>query len=138
MTLLKFRSVLLLVFGMVICLLLLSSMPMKETDLYAQSFIMADNLMCTIEVSSDKTEVGKKIALIGLKSQTPKAIYESGVTSPMVKVFESEKTLTIQLVATGSGSVDAIVIDKITGRFSRATAGSLMGVYSTASLGSCR
>jgi hypothetical protein len=111
---------------------------MKETDLYAQSFIMDDNLMCTIEVSSDKTEVGKKIALIGLKSQTPKVIYESGVTSPMVKVFESEKTLTIQLVATGSGSVDAIVIDKITGRFSRATAGSLMGVYSTASIGNCR
>jgi len=138
MTLLNFRSILLLVFGMVICILLLSSMSMKETDLYAQSFIMDDNLMCTIEVSSDKTEVGKKIALIGLKSQTPKVIYESGMTSPMVKVFESEETLTIQLVATGSGSVDAIVIDKTTGRFSRATAGSLMGVYSTASLGNCR
>lgn len=138
MTLLNFRSILLLVFGMVICILLLSSMSMKETDLYAQSFIMDDNLMCTIEVSSDKTEIGKKIALIGLKSQTPKVIYESGVTSPMVKVFESEETLTIQLVATGSGSVDAIVIDKTTGRFSRATAGSLMGVYSTASLGNCR
>jgi len=113
-------------------------MPIKDTHLYAQGFMMADNLMCTIEVSSDKSEVGKKIALIGLKSQTPKVIYESGITSPMVKVFESEKTLTIQLVATGSGSIDAIVIDKTTGRFSRATAGSLMGVYSTASLGSCR
>jgi hypothetical protein len=138
MTLLNLRYILLLVFGTAICLLLLSSMPMKETDLYAQNFIMADNLMCTIEVSSDKTEDGKKIALIGLKSQTPKVIYESGMTSPMVKVFESEKTLTIQLVATGSGSVDAIVIDKATGRFSRATAGSLLGVYSTASLGSCK
>ena len=138
MALLRFRSIFLLILGMGISLLLLFSMPMKDTHLYAQGFIMADNLMCTIEVSSDKNEVGKKIALIGLKSQTPKVVYESGVTSPMVKVFESEKTLTIQLVATGSGSVDAIVIDKTTGRFSRATAGSLMGVYSTASLGSCR
>lgn len=138
MALLRFRSIFLLILGMGISLLLLSSMPMKDTHLYAQGFIMADNLMCTIEVSSDKNEVGKKIALIGLQSHTPKVIYESGVTSPMVKVFESEKTLTIQLVATGSGSVDAIVIDKTTGRFSRATAGSLMGVYSTASLGSFR
>jgi hypothetical protein len=57
----------------------------------------------------------------------------------MVKLFESEKTLVMQLVATISGSVDTIVIDKLTGRFAHTAAGSfLAGVHAIAETGSCR
>ena len=100
-------------------------------------FMMADNLICTIKASSDKKEVGKKITLMGLTTIQPKAKYESGVTSPLQRVFESESTLTV-LIISGVGSVDAFVIDKKNGHFSRAAAGSLAGVYSLASIGTCQ
>ena len=109
-----------------------SSLPLNE------QFVMADNLMCTIKDSSDKKEMGKKITLIGLTTTQPKSKFESGTASPLQKVFESESTLTVQLIAAGSGSVDAFVINKKNGHFSRAEAGSFMGVYSSASIGICQ
>lgn len=101
-------------------------------------FIMVDNLMCTIKNSSDKKEIGKKITLMGLRTTQPKAKFESGVTSPLEKVFESESTLTVLLLASGSGGIDAFVVDKKSGHFSRAAAGSVAGVYSSASIGTCQ
>ncbi len=109
-----------------------SSLPLNK------QFVMADNLMCTIKDSSDKKEVGKKITLMGLTTTQPKAKFESGTTSPLQKVFESESTLTLLLIASGSGSIDAFVIDKKSGHFSRATAGSVAGVYSSACIGTCQ
>ena len=88
-----------------------SSLPLNK------QFVMADNLMCTIKHSSDKKEIGKKIALMGLTTTQPKAKFESGVTSPLQKVFESESTLTVLLIASGSGGIDAFVIDKKNGHF---------------------
>ena len=101
-------------------------------------FVMSNNLMCTIVAASDRKEIGNKIALLNLMEGQPKVKYESGNTSPMQKVFESETTLTIQLVASASGSVDTFVIDKKKGHFSRAVAGSLLGVYSDAAIGTCK
>ena len=102
-------------------------------------FVMKDNLMCTIEQSYDRRERGHKIALIDLQTTSPRVLYSgSGETSSMAKLWESDKTLTIQLVAVATGSVETIVIEKKTGRFSRAAAGSLTDVYSYAQLGSCR
>ena len=109
-----------------------SSLPLNK------QFVMADNLMCTIKDSSDKKEIGKKITLMGLTTTQPKAKFESGTTSPLQKVFESESTLTLLLIASGSGSVDAFVIDKKNGHFSRAAAGSVAGVYSSACIGTCQ
>jgi len=114
-----------------------SSLDSNSLPLNKQ-FVMADNLMCTIKDSSDKKEIGKKIALMGLTTTQTKAKFESGVISPLQKVFESESTLTVLLIASGSGSVDAFVIDKKNGHFSRATAGSVAGVYSLASIGTCQ
>jgi len=109
-----------------------SNLPVND------QFIMTDTLMCTVMNSSDREEIGERITLMGLTTKYPSAKHESGVTSPMKKVFESESTLTIQLIASGSGSVDVFVIDKKNGHFSRAEAGSLAGVYSASSLGICR
>ncbi len=108
-----------------------SSLPVNS------QFMMADNLMCKIVDGSNRNEIGNKITLMGLMSDQPKVKYESGTTSPMRKVFESESTLTIQLIASGTGSVDTFVIDKKKGYFSRAVAGSLAGVYSDAAIGTC-
>ena len=99
---------------------------------------MSNNLMGTILQSSDRKEIGKKIGFIGLETREPKVLYENGGTSPMQKVFASESTLTLQLVASGTGSVDTFIIDKKSGKFARATAGSLAGVYSSASLGALK
>jgi hypothetical protein len=102
-------------------------------------FVMKDNLMCTIEQSYDRQERGYKIALIDLQTTSPRVLYSgTGETSSMVKLWESDKTLTIQLLATATGSVETIVLEKKTGRFSRAAAGSLADIYSYAQLGSCR
>jgi len=101
-------------------------------------FTMTDNLMCIAKAASDSKEIGKRITLIGLTTTHPKVKYESGLTSPMQKVFESKSTLTIQLIASSSGSVDSFVIDKTKGHFSRAMVGSFAGVYSSASVGICQ
>ncbi len=101
-------------------------------------FVMSNNLMCTVVAASDQKGIGNKITLMGLTTDKPKVKYESGTTSPMQKVFESESTVTIQLVAWATGSVDTIVIDKKNGHFSRAEAGSLAGIYSSASVGTCK
>ncbi|HEX9757477.1 MAG TPA: hypothetical protein VGB26_06705 [Nitrospiria bacterium] len=109
-----------------------SSLPVNT------QFLMADNLMCEIVAGSNRNEIGNNITLMGLLSDQPKVKYESGTTSPMEKVFESESTLTIQLIASGTGSVDTFVIDMKKGHFSRAAAGSLAGVYSDAAIGTCK
>jgi hypothetical protein len=104
----------------------------------AQDFKLADTLTCTIEESSTPAEIGKKITLNGLTTGAPQAVFENHVRSAMPKVFESEKTLVIQLVAAISGSVDTIVIDKTSGRFVRTAAGSFLGVHAVAEVGTCR
>jgi hypothetical protein len=103
-----------------------------------EGFVMKDNLMCTVESSSERDDRGSRISLLGIKGPAPKVLYESGVTSPMKTLWESDTSITIQLVAGGTGSVDTIVVDKTTGKFSRATAGSLVGVYSSPQQGRCR
>jgi len=101
-------------------------------------FAMTDNLMGTIVRSSDASDVGKKITFVGLRTEAPKVVFESGMTSPLMKVDDGPKTMTLLLVASGSGSVDAFVIDKMSGKFSRASAGSFAGVYASASVGTCK
>ena len=131
------RALIALSFGLLLLFACRSNLDSNSLPANNQ-FIMADNLMCTIKDSSDKKEIGKKITFIGLTTTQPKAKFESGVTSPMQKMFESESTLTVLLIASGSGSVDAFVIDKKSGHFSRAAAGSAAGVYSSASIGICQ
>jgi len=65
----------------------------------AAEFRMADALSCAIETSSAPDEIGKKISLTGLTTAAPQAVFENHVRSSMVKLFESEQTLVIQLVA---------------------------------------
>lgn len=101
-------------------------------------FLMSDNLMGTIAKSSSRKEIGGKVTFVGLKSRNPKVIFESGMTSPLQKIYETESTLTAMLLASGSGSIDAFVIDKKTGKFAHATAGSVAGVYATAAVGTCK
>jgi hypothetical protein len=104
----------------------------------AAEFRMSDALICIIERSSSPAEVGKKISLTGLMTAAPKAVFENHVRSSMVKLFESDQTLVIQLVAAVSGSVDTLVIDKRTGRFAHTAAGSFLEVHAVAETGSCR
>jgi hypothetical protein len=101
-------------------------------------FRMSDALICTIEASSAPAEIGKKIAITGLATAAPQAVFENHVRSTMVKLFESEQTLVIQLVAAVSGSVDTFVIEKRTGRFAHTAAGSFLEVHAVAETGTCR
>lgn len=102
------------------------------------SFIMANNLSCQILYSTNKEDVGKYISLLNLFSDVPRALFPSGVDSPMQKAYETENVLTMILIASGSGGIDAFVLDKKTGIFARVSAGSFLGVYSVASRGNCK
>lgn len=102
------------------------------------SFYLTANLSCQILESSSQDEVGRQISFINLNTDEPNVLFGEGGTSPMKKIYETDDTLVIQLVASGSGSVDTFVIDKKTGLFSRAAAGSFLGVYSIASKGNCK
>ncbi|MCU0560124.1 MAG: hypothetical protein MUD16_08010 [Desulfobacterales bacterium] len=100
---------------------------------------MADALVCTIEASTAPGDIGKKITLSGLTTEAPKAVFENHIRSAMVKLFESDATLVIQLVATVSGSVDTIVIDTRSGRFAHTAAGSFPAeLHAVAETGTCR
>jgi hypothetical protein len=104
----------------------------------AAEFRMSDALTCTIETSSAPVEIGKKIALTGLTTAAPQVVFENHVRSAMVKLFESDQTVVIQLVATVSGSVDTLVIDKRTGRFAHTAAGAFLEIHALAETGRCR
>ncbi len=123
--------------GCFLMAMILSHAP-GNPSLAASEFKMSDSLTCTIETSSTPEEIGKKVSLTGLTTTAPQAVFENHVRSSMVKLFESEQTLVIQLVAAISGSVDTLVIDKRTGRFTHTAAGTFLEVHATAETGSCR
>jgi hypothetical protein len=103
------------------------------------SYQMAENLACRIEASSHKADVGQTISLLALASEKPKVLFSgTGLTSPMQKLFESDETLVVQVVASASGSTDTIVLNKKSGTFARSTAGNFVGVYASAEVGSCK
>ena len=103
------------------------------------NFQMFDNLSCRIEASSHKGDVGQIVSLLAVSSEKPKVLFSSsGVASPMQKVFESDHTLVIQIVASASGSTDTVVLNKKNGTFARSSAGNLAGVYASAGIGSCK
>jgi hypothetical protein len=119
-------------------ILLILSHALGNPSLAASEFKMSDSLTCTIEASSTPEEIGKKIFIAGLTTAAPQAVFENHVRSSMVKLFESEQTVVIQLVAAISGSVDTLVIDKRTGKFAHTAAGSFLEVHAIAETGSCR
>lgn len=110
------------------------------------SFLMSNNLSCTVLYSTDAKTVGKKVSLLDLKNDHPRVLFESGVDSPMQKLFETEDLLAIQLVASGSGSVDTFHLDKKRGVFTEVSSGigpSAEGLgfspeYAVASKGNCK
>jgi hypothetical protein len=103
------------------------------------AFTMADSLVCTIERSTSPDDVGKKIVLSGLTTEAPRAVFDNYIRSAMVRLFESESTLVIQLVAKVSGSVDTIVIDKLSGRFAHTAAGAFPAeLHAVSETGVCR
>lgn len=103
-----------------------------------EGFEMADTLDCTIESSSAPAETDRKFKLSGLTTAGPQAVFDNHVRSSMTAIFESEKTLVIQLVAAVSGSTDTIVLDKSSGRFARAAAGVFLELHALAQTGTCR
>jgi len=119
-------------------MVMILSQPLGNTPLAASGFAMSDSLTCTIETSSTPAEIGKKIFLTGLTTAAPQVVFENHVRSSMVKLFESEQAVVIQLVAAISGRVDTLVIDKRSGRFAHAAAGSFLEVHAIAETGSCR
>ena len=116
-----------------------SSNNLSENNIKEEpTFYMTDNIACQILESSSQDEIGRQISFINLNTDEPKVLFGEGGTSPMEKVHETGDTLVVQLIASGSGSVDTFVIDKKTGLFSRAATGSFLGVYSIASKGNCK
>lgn len=104
-----------------------------------KSFVMARDLVGAIQQSSEPKEIGETFTFIALDSEKPRVMFhKNGNTSPLTKVFEDENTLTLILIASGSGSLDAFVIDKKTGKFARVTAGNFLGTHASASLGACK
>lgn len=101
------------------------------------SFIFGNNLHCETMASTQKDDIGKTITLMDLETDQPRALFSSGMDSPMKKVSEHDDTLTIQL-ATAGGSIDSITLDKQTGIFARAVVGKMGEPYAGASRGRCK
>ena len=91
------------------------------------NFLFSNHMTGTLLDSSEKSEKGPSVSFVNMNTNAPSVVFgKSGGSSPMKKIFESEEIVVIQLVASGSGSVDTFLIEKKTGRFARSTLGSIM------------
>ena len=110
----------------------------------SSSFFLYDNeLVCEVaqDQSSDKvgdSYKGKTIAITGLLGDEQKVIYPGGNSSPMKKISETNDTVTVQLVASGSGSTDTFQISKQNGQFTETGQGNVGGPYSFTRSGTCK
>jgi len=104
-------------------------------------FMMADHLAATIVKSTDTSEVGRKLTFVNVNTDAPMVVFETGLQSPLKKVHEDNTSMTLVLVGSGTGSVDAFVIDKTTGLFARGTAtaaSTAAGIRAHAAVGSLK
>lgn len=106
-------------------------------------FLYDDELVCEVvqDQSSDNiggSYKGKTIAITGLLGNEQKVIYPEGNSSPMKKISETNETVTIQLVASGSGSTDTFQISKENGQFTETGQGNIGGPYSFTRSGTCK
>ena len=116
----------------------------KTAGTGSSGFFLYDNeLICEVaeDESSDNigdSYKGKTIAITGLSGDEQKVIYPEGNSSPMKKISETNDTVTIQLVASGSGSTDTFQISKTDGQFTETGQGNVAGPYSFTRSGTCR
>ena len=107
-------------------------------------FFLYDNeLLCYVatDQSSDNTGdsyKGQTITITGLLGEEQRVIYPHGGSSPMEKIYDSESQVTIQLVASGSGSTDTFTINKKTGEFTETGQGNVGGPYFFTRSGTCK
>jgi len=107
-------------------------------------FFLYDNeLLCDVATDESSDNIGdsykgKTITITGLLGDEQRVIYPHGGSSPMKKIFDSESTVTIQLVASGSGSTDTFTVNKKTGEFTETGQGNVGGPYSFTRAGNCR
>jgi hypothetical protein len=105
----------------------------------SRSFAFASNMYCDVVSATDPDSVGESIDFLDVNSESPRVRFgRTGVRSPMNKVFETEGLLVVQLVASGSGSVDALTLNKSTGLFVRTYSGGVTALYAGAAHGFCR
>ncbi len=117
----------------------LKNKPFESSLRPEPSFVMSDNLSCTVKQSSDKSKIGVVLSLLGLETENPKMLSnDTGGTFPLTKLHESQTVITVGLIASGSGSTDVFIIDKKTGEFARTTGGIFTGIYADASKGTCK
>lgn len=102
------------------------------------NFMFLNNHMCTIRESSNKDEKGKKFAISNIDTDEVRVISEKGGSTPMKTIFDSNDLVTLQLVASGTGSVDTIHLDKKTGIFIRTQSGMFMGPHIVTMAGNCK
>ena len=115
--------------------------PTSGSGTQANSFNMANVLICDITENSDKSDKRKTFQLNDLYTDTPKLLTtQEGVigTFPMEKVSETSSLLVIQFVSPTTGSTDTITLYKGTGRFEREEKGTFTGDFSFSSSGQCK
>jgi len=103
------------------------------------SFFFASNMHCEVISATDPDYIGESVDFMDVDSETPRVRFRgAGVRSPMKKTFETEGLLVLQLVASGSGSIDTVTLDKSKGIFVRTYSGDFLGLYAGAAHGVCR
>lgn len=102
------------------------------------SFALASSMHCEVASATNPDDVGESIDFLDVDSETPRVQFgATGVRSPMKRIVETEGLLILQLVASGSGSIDTLTLDKSTGLFVRTYSGDFTGLYAGAAHGFC-
>ena len=129
-----------LIWGIVIFVaaLIISSSPKinNETQIDLKPTVKPLSMHSVLNCKTTKAsthDFKKNFMLSELDTNEPKMIFldEYGGTQPWDKMFESDKTLTIGMVASWTGSTDTITLNKLTGEFSRSSTSLVAGSFSS-------
>lgn len=104
-----------------------------------EEFTIHKTITAVILESTNKKDEGEKLYFLDLDTDEPKVLFtDTEIRSPFKKIYEDDNQITMQLLATATGSIDIFIIDKTNGKFVRLTGGRVDGLYGDVFFGVCK
>lgn len=104
-----------------------------------EEFTIHKTIPAVILESTSKRIKGENIYFLDLDTDEPKILFTGNeIRQPFKKIYEDTNQITMQLLATGTGSIDTFIIDKTNGKFVRLSGGRVDGLYGDVSFGVCK
>ena len=126
----------------IILAIILSALFFYCDTVIAGNFIYRKSLECKVSTSGSSKDIflskkGSKFTLIDLDTKTPQRIGFKAAVTKFTVPFETDSTIVLFSIGTGTGSTDTVFLDKNSGKFSQSFGGNFIESYGGYALGSC-